>query len=276
MTVFRRLNNAPWYWRWPIKSGIFLFTLLAVCFPYPSRLVSHVKHWLDPNALIEPDSAALIPLANELEKTMPEGLRPEEALHRVEQFVYEKIPYAWDWDTWGTADYLPTVEEVIHMGREDCDGRAVVAASLLRRLGFEAQLVTNFSHVWVKTQHGETMGPGKSTVIVATDDGLELRLGGLAELPKAMAYGVGVFPAEREFIVLAVLWMLLMRPGDGMVRWIIGFSCLTAGWVLLRKGSGDYYSPNLWLQLGGCAVWTLGLVIMVWWSRGTGQIREPG
>ena len=51
---------------------------------------------------------------------------PHALVRGVEKFVYGHVPYAWDWDTWGVADYLPSVAEVRRMGREDCDGRAVV------------------------------------------------------------------------------------------------------------------------------------------------------
>jgi len=220
------INNLRWYWRLPVKWVFFGVVVLFVCFPYPSRLVDHVKHWRDPNALIEPNAAILQPLVDELRLRLTDDPSPREALQRVERFVYEKIPYAWDWDTWGTADYLPTLTEALEMGREDCDGRAVVAASLLQNLGFNAQIVTDFSHVWVKTDKGETMGPGKRKALVATDDGLQIRWSALAELPKGLAYGTAVFPLGREIIIVVVLWFLLIPPRGQNVRIVVGLAFL--------------------------------------------------
>jgi len=203
------LSKLRWYLRLPIKWLLFGLTVLAVCFPYPARLASHLRHWRDPNALIDPDAAAIQPLLEELRPRLAGDLPPREVLSRVERFVYEKVPYEWDWKTWGTADYLPTVEEVFEAGKEDCDGRAVVAASILQNLGYKTELVTDFAHVWVKTDHGETMAPGRRKALTATDKGLRLDFKALTTLPRSLAYGIAVFPLVRELIVFFVLWLLL-------------------------------------------------------------------
>ena len=125
------LNRLRWPLRIPVKWAIFAVVVLLVCFPYPHMLIRHVRHWRDPDALIAPDAQVLRPFVEELLPLL-DNRSPEEALEHVERYVYEKIPYEWDWNTWGVADYLPTVEEVMEKGVEDCDGRAVIAASLLR------------------------------------------------------------------------------------------------------------------------------------------------
>ena len=246
------LSRLSWYLRLPIKWAIFAVAVLAVCFPYPNLLVRHIRHWRDPNALVEPDARELQPLVDELRPHLGEDLPPREALKRVERFVYDKIPYEWDWNTWGTADYLPTVAEVLEMGREDCDGRAVLAASLLRNFDFDAQLVTDFAHVWVKTDRGELMGPGKQKAIIATERGLRLQLRGLTELPKALAHATAVFPLTREAILLGVLWLLL-RPQGGAVRSLGGLVLLVVALFCLRSGGTDYYHPVVWLQMIGAS-----------------------
>ncbi|MFQ5494532.1 MAG: hypothetical protein ACE5EX_04045, partial [Phycisphaerae bacterium] len=135
----------------PVKTAVLAMTVLAVCFPYPSRLAAHIDHWRDPDALIQPDALALQPMLTEV-RSMLSTLEPimidpgssNGALKIVERYVYQKIPYKYDWITWGTVDYLPTVTEVIEKGHEDCDGRAVVAASLLKGLGYDASSVCAF------------------------------------------------------------------------------------------------------------------------------------
>lgn len=60
-------------------------------------------------------------------------------LEEIEKFVYEKNKSAWDWEVWGNVNYIPTVEEAIASGREDCDGQAIVGASMLREYGYDAR-----------------------------------------------------------------------------------------------------------------------------------------
>ena len=271
------LNKLRWYVRLPVKWLILGLTVLAVCFPHPDVLMRHLRHWRDPNALIERDAAALEPLVRELEPRMTADLSPGDALSTVERFVYERIPYDWDWNTWGTADYLPTVTEAIEKGREDCDGRAVVAASLLSRFGFKAQIVTDFAHVWVKTEHGELMGPGKRKAMIGEDGGLQVQVGAFSQLPRALAYGVAPFPLVRELIVVTMVWLLLLheagRPVDRLGAWgrwvrhLAALATLVAGLLLLRIGGRDYYHPTGWMQLAGVVAIVAGIAALLGWGR---------
>jgi hypothetical protein len=249
-----RMNAWPWYARLPTKWTVFALTVLVVCFPYPTRLREHLRHWRDPNALVEPDAPTLQPLVDELRSELGGNSPSPETMRTVERFVLRRIPYEWDWNTWGMADYLPTVAEVLEKGREDCDGRAVVAASLLRSCGFEATIVTDFAHVWVKTDHGEAMGPGKRKAVIATEKGLQIQFRALTELPRALAYGIAVFPLIRELIVIGVAWLLLLRPGSGVGACVIMLAALNAGLSCLRWGGADYLHPVLSLQWLGVAM----------------------
>jgi hypothetical protein len=270
IAILYRLNRSPRYVRWPVKSLIFLLTVFVVCFPCPGRFVEHVRRWSDPNALVEPNEAALRPWFEELQTRVdPAALaeQPSTALRVVERFVYEKVPYDWDWNTWGIADYLPTVAEVAQAGREDCDGRAVVAASLLRKLGVEAEIVTDFSHVWVKTPHGETMGPGKRRAVEGTDKGLRVNPNALLELPKALAFGVAVFPLARELVIVAVLWLLLI-PATGP-KWlkVVTLMLMLGGLAMLKVGGANFYRQQAaWQWLGVLAV-AAGIVLPLLWGR---------
>ncbi len=226
-------------------------TVFLVCFPYPNLFVRHVRHWSNPNALIEPDAPALQPWVEELRPELPADLPPGEVLKRVERFVRKKVPYEWDWNTWGLGDYLPTVTELIEMGKEDCDGRAVIAASLLQNFGFKAQIVTDFTHVWVKTDKGEVMGPGRRNAVVFTDRGLQFHVLVLAGLPEATVYGIAVFPLIRELIVLFVAWWLLLRTNAGTARSLLALVLLCTGLLVLRKGACEYLKPVQWMQIVG-------------------------
>jgi hypothetical protein len=127
----------------------------------------------------------------------------------------------------------------------------VLAAALLRNFNFNAQLVTDFAHVWVKTDRGELMGPGKQKAIVATERGLRLNLKGLTELPRALAHATAVFPLGREAILVGVLWLLMLHPRGGVVRSLGGLLLLVGGLLCLRSGGRDYYQAVAWLQFVG-------------------------
>lgn len=266
------LNTLSWPVRLPIKWALFGLTLLAVLFPYPGRLLSHLRHWRDPNALIEPEAPAIQPLIDELRPQLNGQLSAKDTLKTIQDYVYKRIPYKWDWLTWGVADYLPTVDEVIEMGYEDCDGRAVVAASLLTHFGYHAEIVTDFTHVWVKTEHGETMGPGKKKAVIATDQGLEIQSGALAQLPRSLGYGIAVFPWQREFILICVAWLLMLRRYGGTFCSIVALVFLVAGWLFLRAGGEDHRNPVLWQHLIGIVNMLAAVGMLFLWARHNARV----
>ncbi len=268
------LNGLSWYARLPIKWALWGLVILAVCFPYPDRLVRHLRHWIDPNQLVEPDAPALKPMVEELRAELTDGLAPKDALKRVERFVYEKIRFEWDWNTWGVVDYLPTVSEVIEQGKEDCDGRAVVAASLLRNFGFEAYLVNDLAHMWVRTEVGDTMSPGEKPVAVATERGLEIRLPSIVDSLKALAFGVAVFPRGRELIIVFALWLLLLRRNGGVACSLISLALLIAGLLLTRNASRIYQTPIVWMQLTGAAAVLAGTFGQLIWARRNARLAS--
>ncbi len=243
--IWRRFQDAPWWWRAPAKGAILAATVFLVCFPYPNLFIRNVQHWRNPNALIAPEAEGLQPWLDELRPKLEGKPAGAEALKVVEGFVYEKVPYAWDWDTWGVADYLPTVPETLQAGAEDCDGRALISASLLRNLGYKADLVTDGMHVWVKTDHGETMSPGRLPKLIEAKDGqVKIRWSNLLNIPKSSAFAVSVFPLGRELIILLVFWSLAVRTG---MRPIITGACLTmlvGGLLLLRATGADAWHPS--------------------------------
>ncbi len=247
-------NNMRWYARWLIKWVIFGLAYGVVCFPHPTLLVRHLQHWSNPEALIEPNAPQLEPFVKELRSQIGNGPPDRATLAAVEKFVYRKIPYAWDWNTWGMADYLPTVAEVIGKGREDCDGRAVLAGSLLTRLGVPARLVTDFTHVWIDTDLGATMGPRAHKAIEVTNHGMKLNAGGLAELPRAVAFGVSVFPLTREVILVVVLWLLLLDRRVGRLTALVSLTLLFAGLLAIRFGAQNPNLATTWTTLLGTAV----------------------
>lgn len=266
MSKFFYLNTLRWSIRLPIKGALFGLTVLVVCFPYPRLLLRHIQHWSDPSVLVDPTDPALQPLIEELRLKITDELTPKQVLATVQEYVRGRIEYDWDWNTWGMADYLPTVGEAIALGREDCDGQAVVAASLLSHLGYDAELVTDFAHVWVKTEVGETMGPGKHKAIIASKKGLQVTFQAIGEVPRALGLGIAVFPFTRELVIVFVMWLLLLRRHGGASCYVTTLLLFVVGLYVLREGGKVYLKPEVWKQFSGVLLMSGGLACCFVWA----------
>jgi hypothetical protein len=263
MNFWRRFHERRWFVRWPVKAALLAATVFLVCFPYPWVFVRHVQRWRNPNAMIDPDAPVLAPWIEEVRAQLASEMQPPQVLKRVEHFVYEHVKYQWDWVNWGVADYLPTVAEVMAKGSEDCDGRAVIAASMLRKLGYRADLVTDFAHVWVRTDRGDTMSPGRPPAVIARDTGFKIDFSAITNLIPATAYGLSPFPLERELIVLTMLWLLLLAPGFGRTASLLGMICLIDGLLLMRVGGQHWQQPVVWMQWVGALSMLLAVALML-------------
>lgn len=256
------MNRWRWYLRLPIKSAIFALTLFLVCFPNPARFVRHVRHWRNSNELVNPTSPALEPLLDEFRAATPELLAAPAVVRAVETFVLHRIPYDWDWNTWGAADYLPTLDEVLAKGREDCDGRAVVAASMLNALGYDAELISDFAHVWVRTDHGDALSAGGKPVVTSAT-GVRVRPGAWRAVLSASGFGVAVFPLARELIVVGMFWLLTSRLRAGPATLVATALLLLNGLLWLRAGGADHARPVLWEQYFGLANLAAAVAVQV-------------
>ncbi|MBI5765254.1 MAG: hypothetical protein HZA51_17215 [Planctomycetes bacterium] len=248
-----RARSSRWYVRIPVKTAVFFLVVLFVCFPYPRQLARNIEHLRNMESMIEPHAPELArydaELKNRIEKiatTQPNGATrmPQAVQREVERFVFEKVQYEWDWNLWGSADYMPTVGEMFDKAKEnggqvkeDCDGRAVMAASLMRRLGYRATMVTDLRHVWVTTPEGEWMGPGGAKAMVATSQGTQVNWGtSVRNAMTGLSYGIAVFPFVREMIILLTLFVLMLR-GWSQPRWAAaGLLLMIQGLLFMRLG----------------------------------------
>ncbi len=254
------LHRRPRRARWPLKAGAFVLVLLLVLFPRVWLIPAWLTRLSDLNAVID----TYHPAVNELAARVADAAGPtpplSDAAVAVETLVRRRVPYAFDWETWGVMDYLPTVAEVFAQGREDCDGQAVVAASVLRRLGFEAWLVSDLLHTWVVARDTtaeppltlQLMSPGRGDqTLTGGAEGTRARfsMAMLANAGRALSFGVAVFPAERELIIVAAFWLILMQPRSLGWRRLAGGAVLLAALLCLRSAwgpvPGDVYRPGL-------------------------------
>jgi hypothetical protein len=275
---WRRVHAWPARWRCPLKLAVFLLTLVLVLYP---------KFWLIPTwwhrlthlqSVVDPNHPMIVELEAEARRLMGPSAGLKEAMASAESVVYRRVPYAWDWDVWGVMDYIPTVEEVYRQGREDCDGRAVVAASLLQRMGYDVTLACDLKHVWVAARDprsgvgGDLMAPGqgeKSLVSSETGTRLSVTLGLLRNLARGMAFGMAVFPLLREVILVAVLAALAVQPASSLLRRAVGCGLCAVAIVFVRVAEAPPWGllgmPNLaWV---GVVVLVLGWGTLVYRRR---------
>jgi hypothetical protein len=264
MNLLKRINRLPRGRRWLAKCLFVGAVYLGVTYPRLDLLPRHFSHLLDLPALTDPTNPALQPLLLEARQELREEniSDPVLVLAHVERKVLEVVPYAWDWDTWGVMDYLPSVEETLGKGREDCDGRAVVACALLRGLGYDAHLTSDVQHVWVWTPYGETMSPGGPQIFRQTADGKQrFNFPVLYTLPASLGYGMAVFPLWRQLVVTLAVWLAVLHPDARPLRLAVGLALLVQGLVMVRLAAWNPYQMvhwGIWLAFGHLA---LGIVL---------------
>jgi hypothetical protein len=243
--LWSRAHRWPRRYRWPVKVGFVGVVVLVVLFPKLWLLPSYFERLDHMTEVLDANCPALAPLEAEVAATVGPAAGLKDVLMPVERAVYRRIPYAYDWETWGVMDYLPTVAEVFALGQEDCDGRAVVAASLLQRLGYDAWLATDLKHMWVVTQDRraaqpvkyELMSPGEGEKTLRGEGAgtrMTLTLATVRNSLRALTFGIAVFPMGRELIILVAVFAASLQPYSSWRRRAWGAGLLIAGLVLLR------------------------------------------
>ena len=230
------------FWRWletqrPLKRAGLKLALLAVfvlfaLYPNPVLLVRQVGHLLDMESLIQPNLPAMPEINRDIDQLLATNAVPLTELKAVERFVLRRISYQYDWHGWWNLDYWPTAAEVWERQREDCDGRAVLAVSILRARGHQdARLVANLQHVWVAVGTNELMGPmadknfrreGGKTIV--TFPALKTLLDSLAMTCK--------FPAWRVVLMLVTLLALVFHPSADTGRFAMLCAVMLAGYAV--------------------------------------------
>lgn len=70
----------------------------------------------------------------------------------------ELVPYEINWNVYDVPWYFPSTAEVIRDGRGDCEGQAVLLASILQAKGIPYQLKMSFDHMWIDFQSKNASG----------------------------------------------------------------------------------------------------------------------
>lgn len=228
-----------------VKTALFSVVLLAVLYPHPIFLGRQVQHLRNLESLIEPALPAMADINRAIDQRLPADATPKAVGQAIERYVYDHIQFQYDWDNWGNVDYWPTAAEVWERRREDCDGRAVLAVSILRSRGFaKARLVGNLAHIWVDVEGTELMGPQADKSFRREDNKTILSLPSKATLLESVAM-VREFPAIRSLIIVLTALILCYHP----CRHRMGFAAVAVtallGYVLLMSWGGAYLKGQI-------------------------------
>lgn len=257
------LAGLRWVWRWLVKLTLFGGVVLFALYPHPVRLAVHLQHLSHIESLIQPALPELAAINREIDAKLPAGGTRQQEFKAVERYVYDHIRYEYDWFNWGNLDYWPTAREVLDRKREDCDGQAVLAASILRARGFKtATVVANLQHVWVTVDKTELMGP--------QPDKNFRRVGGkvVVTLPQwrtwlASAAMICKFPSVRALLILFTALVLAYHPCRNLTGLFALSVVALVGFVLLLDWANHFEPRANELGLGLLSA-AIGLLVCAW------------
>jgi len=140
-----------------IVTGFILGLITFAFFPNIPRMPSQIHRRLDRcNTLITPNNSKVIEFRESFvsEFSLSGEIGDEDKIRHVldllDYYTQREIKWTEDLVTRAMAGDLSTPEEAITLGKDDCRGQAVVMASVLIGLGYDAWVVEMAWHWWVK------------------------------------------------------------------------------------------------------------------------------
>lgn len=271
MMFWKKTARLSFWRRLLLKISIFGVILFLVLYPRPRLFIRQLKNYFQMDALIQPDFAGLERINREIDLLLENKERtPRQEFLTVQSYVYRHIKYAYDWETWGNIDFWPTAQQVWELRQEDCDGRAILAASILRSRGFEsARLAGNVRHIWVEVEDYELMGPDTEKTIRREGDKFVVTFPSLRMLMGSAAIYIADFPAIRHLLLFFTAMILLYHPATNLTRFLGMTTTALVGFLLLKDWAhqameseviplnGNFWAGNgLMLFAIGFALWS--------------------
>lgn len=132
-----------------------IITLTGGCINI-SEWPTQINHKLNLTSTIDPWHPKISELNAELEENLAwtDYSSAEDRLHielrELKFLIDEKIPYTPDLENPNhpAVDHYPTISQALE-GGDDCDGRAIIACSLLIQRGYNSYTIINDQHAWV-------------------------------------------------------------------------------------------------------------------------------
>ncbi len=211
---------AMWDWlagrstgiRFMLKFVFFLFVLMIVVSPNPVLNVKQISAYINTEQLFQ-SFDDLKTVNATIDSMLPEDYSFKDEYNTIVRFVYQHVPYQFDWDNWSNAEYWPSAEETWKRGREDCDGRAILAVAIFRSRGYtDANIVGSMKHLWIKVNGQEGMSPDTEKVMVVQDGRKKMRLPSMVYLLDALASQLAYFPIFRMAVIVLTVLILAFHP----------------------------------------------------------------
>lgn len=132
--------------------------ILFVLYPNPLNLAFSLQRLNNPPVM----APVVAGMAGQLEDNSPA---------EIEQFVYNFIPYHFDWQVYSMPWYFPTLEEALQNQAGDCKARYLLFASLLEELSIPYDKKISLTHIWVDYEGKiETALENEGEVFVVVDE----------------------------------------------------------------------------------------------------------
>lgn len=218
-----------------MKCCLFVIVLFFVLNPNLFLFIKQLFIYANVEQLIQTDFDGLKEINREIDtRLVPNSTRHEE-FKTIERYVYEKISYAYDWDNWGNLDYWPNAKQVWERGREDCDGRAILAVSILRSRGFsDATLAGNFRHIWVTIGDDGLMSLDKEQNLRRENGKTTVTLPSLSLMLKSFAIYWADFPVLRNLLLFGITLILVYHPCRELTPFLGMIIAVLIGYLLLK------------------------------------------
>ncbi len=142
-----RLNKTT---EW-MKKNIIIFLILIYWYSVSLPNFTIIDRFYMEYPLINQHSVPITLLIEEIDSL---DIPKEELPHFVDRFINQRILYREE-----TVDLHMTPIETLRYLKEDCDGIAIVIASILDGFGMDSYMAVNFNHAWVEsvTKEGRTV-----------------------------------------------------------------------------------------------------------------------
>lgn len=133
------------------KSFIFLIFLLIL-----SSQVHYYERETNPNLLIRSNSIGVSLISQEIEEK------------DLDDFISVRIETVTE-----VYNNYPSPIEILSSMRDDCDGQAILAASILENMGYKPKVVFGIGHAWVEYDGGNILSPLGGYYIKFNSEGIK-------------------------------------------------------------------------------------------------------
>jgi len=280
------LWDSPRSWRLG-KLLLVPWIVLFIIIPKPWTWPTECLRRIDRGRIIQPNDPSVAQVEQEFWAHLEQaGLRMDwdrgDAAKRLDllmRFVLKRVSYSYDFPNWGVFCHTATPEEAIRVkGKDDCQGQACVAVSLMQRLGYEAYCAETPFH-WYVAVSGE---PGEDWIFLnrgtATDpltvfhQDVRRYPWSSTERPAEMSsFVLEVFESRHNKILFEPLRKSLVERPALWPGSILLLGCVSAVWVFFlhwpeRRGSILCSYPWDVVWMWGCLCLCL---VVVWLLAGS-------